>query len=139
MCFRKCSYPDPVDVIVFNGLYLLFSNTVQHLGHLVSFDLSDREGIIRVTEDVNRKANTVMCTFSYADLFVLTFLFKAYCFSLYGCTLWSLSSRALSHLQVAINNVLRRIWHLPPYSHSYIYCFLHSWNFIFTKHHFTSV
>ena len=61
-----------------------------------------------------------MCTFGFTDPFVLTFLFKAYCLSLYGCTLWSLSSRALSHLQVAINKVLRRIWHLPPYSYTSI-------------------
>ena len=61
-----------------------------------------------------------MCTCGYADPFVLTFLFKVYCLSLYGCTFWTLSSQALSHLQVAINKVLWRIWHLPPYSYTSI-------------------
>ena len=40
--------------------------------------------------------------------------------SQYNLYLWSLSSRALSHLLVAIYKVLRRIWHLPSYSHTSI-------------------
>ena len=50
----------------------------------------------------------------------MTYLFKSYCLSLYGCVLWSLSSHALKHLQVAINKILRRIWHLPSNSHTSI-------------------
>ena len=46
-----------VDHIEFNGVLLKFSNKVLHLGHLLSFDLSDKDDIIRATKDVNRKAN----------------------------------------------------------------------------------
>ena len=34
--------------------------------------------------------------------------------------LWSLSSHAIKHLQIAINKILRRIWHLPRNSHTSI-------------------
>ena len=51
-------------------------------GHLLSFDLSDKEDI-RATKDVHHKANLVLYTFCHADPFVLTFLYKIYCLSLY--------------------------------------------------------
>ena len=61
-----------------------------------------------------------MNTFRLSDPFVLTYLFKTYCLSLYGSILWSLSSNTLKHLQVAINKILRKIWNLPPNSHTSI-------------------
>ena len=87
--------------------------------------------IVRVTKDVNPKANSIMCTFGFTDPFVLTYLFKMYCLSLYGCTLWSLCSSALKYLQVAINKILRRIWHLPPNSHTSIVLNTTEINFLF--------
>jgi hypothetical protein len=38
----------------------------------------------------------------------------------YGWPLWSLSSASLRYLQVAMNKILRRIWHLPRNSHTSI-------------------
>ena len=40
--------------------------------------------------------------------------------TLYGCVLWSLSSVSLKSLQIAINKILRKIWHLPRHSHTSI-------------------
>ena len=120
ICFRKCAHPDPADIIEFNGVKLNFSDTVLHLGHLISFDLNDQEDIVRATKDINRKANSMMCFFGFSDPIVLTYLFKTYCLPLYGCILWSLSSHAIKHLQIAINKILRRIWHLPRNSHTSI-------------------
>jgi hypothetical protein len=82
ICFRKNVRQSSVDHMEFNGVFLKFSNKVLHLGHLLSFDLSDKDDIIRATKDVNRKANFVLYTFRYADPFVLTFLYKMYCLSL---------------------------------------------------------
>jgi hypothetical protein len=114
MCFRKNVRQSSVDNIEFNGVLLKFSNKVLHLGHLLSFDLSDKDDIIRATKDINSKANLVLYTFRYADPFVLTSLYKMYCLSLYGCTLWSLSSTSLRCLQGAINKILRRIIMASP-------------------------
>ena len=41
-----------------------------------------------------------------------------YCLSLYGCPLWSLSSKSLNCLQIALNKILRKVWNLPLRSHS---------------------
>ena len=49
---------------------------------------------------------------------VKTRLFQSYCLSLYGCTLWNRSCPGIHSLEVAFNNILRRIWHLPYNSHT---------------------
>ena len=94
------------DRISLDGVDLKFSDTVMHLSHLLSYNLDDTLDIIRVTKDLNRKANFVLCTFKSADPFVKRFLIKAYCLSLYDCTLWSLSCKLLHVIQVAVNNYL---------------------------------
>ena len=137
ICFRKNVRQVSVDHIEFNGVLLKFSNKVLHLGHLLSFDLSDKDDVIRATKDVNRKANLVLYTFRHADPFVLTFLYKMYCLSLYGCTLWFLSSTSLRCLQVAINKILRRIWHLPR--NSYVYCPQYSKDFLYIQYYHVSL
>ena len=38
--------------------------------------------------------------------------------SLYGCSLWLISHKSLSDLQVVFNKILRRVWHLPSMSHT---------------------
>ena len=54
------------------------------------------------------------------------FLFKSYCVSLYGCSLWSLSSSSLKLIEVALNKLLRKLFHFPRNSHSAIvYCIAH--------------
>ena len=49
---------------------------------------------------------------------VKTYLIKMYCLSLYGCPLWSLSSKSLICLQIELNKRLRKVWNLPLRSHS---------------------
>ena len=50
----------------------------------------------------------------------LSYLFFSYCLALYGCALWKQSSHALKGLEVMLNNCLRRIWNLPPRTHTCI-------------------
>ena len=59
---------------------------------------------------MNRKANSVLCKFSAVDPFTKCFLIKTYCLSLYGCSLWSLSSPSIRIIQVALNKLLRKLW-----------------------------
>ena len=75
--------------------------------------------VIRV-KDLNKKANSVLCAFHPADPVVKTYLIKMYCLSLYGCQLWSLSSKSLNALQVAPNKIQRKVWNLPSHSHKSI-------------------
>ena len=75
---------------------------------------------MRAIKDLNKKANSILYIFRSADPVVKTFLIKMYCLSLYA---WSLSSKCLFHLQVAMNKILRKVWNLPHRSHtSIVHC-----------------
>ena len=50
-------------VITFNNVTLHYSDQVQHLGHILSHNLSDTADILRVVKDMNRKANSTLCLF----------------------------------------------------------------------------
>ena len=56
-----------------------------------------------------RKVNCIMCTFQVVDPVVMTRLFHSFCLSLYGSALWNLSYKAFHIVEVAFNNILRRI------------------------------
>ena len=74
--------------------------------------------IIRVIRDMNRKANSILCTFGSVDPFV-----KSFCLSLYGCTLWKLSTSSLKLIEISLNKLLRKVWNLPYNSHtSIVHC-----------------
>ena len=97
---------------------ITFSDQVQHLGHnILSHNLSDTADILRVLKDMNRKANYIL---HFADPFVKSFLIHAYCLALYGCLLWSLSSKSIKLIEVAFNKILRKVWKLPCHSHTNI-------------------
>ena len=50
--------------------------------------------------------------------FIKTFLIKSYCLSLYGCSLWSLSSTSIKLIEVVVNKILRKLWKLPYNLHT---------------------
>ena len=66
ICFRKfTSRYSTTSSIMFNNIRLQFSDNVSHLGPLLSYNLNDNVDIIRVIKDINRKANSILCTFSF--------------------------------------------------------------------------
>ena len=118
ICFRTHQTRSCTANIVFNNTILKFQEEVTHLGHILSYDLDDKKDILRAIKDINRKANSILCTFNAADPFIKTFLIKSYCLSLYGCSLWSLSSTSIKLIEVAVNKILRKLWKLPYNSHT---------------------
>ena len=76
-----------------------------HLGHILRSDFLD--DIIAVTWDMCQKANCIL-THSPA---------VSFCLPLYGCGLWKISSPLVHSLEVAFNNIQRRVWSLPRCCH----------------------
>ena len=110
----------------FNGLELNLGHSDKHLGHLLSFNLSDTDDIVRVKNDLIRKANCMLHSFSPCNPLVKTKLFDSFCLSLYGSALWFSSSPELRSLEVSFNNILHRIWSLPRMYHTGIlHCTAH--------------
>ena len=113
-------------VFFFSGLELNLGHSAKHLGHLLSFNLSDTDDIVRVKNDLVRKANCMLHSFSPCNPLVKTKLFDSFCLSLYGSALWFSSSPELRSLEVSFNNILRRIWSLPRMCHTGIlHCTAH--------------
>ena len=105
--------------IVFCGEQLVFLNTVCHLGHHLSYNLSD-EDINRKCHDFLKKANILLVNFKFCSPSTLTCLFRSFCLSLYECALWRIDFKSISTIEIAFNKVLRRIWNLPANSHTRI-------------------
>ena len=105
---------------MFGGQSLTLVDRASHLGHILRSDLSDTDDILRVQTDMCRRANCLLSTFSATNPAVKTLLFRTFCLSLYGSSLWSLASPGLHSLEVTFNNILRKIWKLPRNCHTSI-------------------
>lgn len=126
ICFRKQKRSAFPTYIHLNGELLQLSDKVIHLGHTLSYNLSDTEDVLRAFRDLNRKANHILFTFKAINPFVKSFLIRSFCLSLYGCCLWNLSSPDIHVIEVCLNHILRRIWNLPRNSHTAIgHCLSH--------------
>ena len=73
----------------------MFVDEVSHLGHILTYNLNDKQDIIRVAKDMNLEANSILCKFSALDSAIKCYLIKSYCLSLYGSALWSLGSPSI--------------------------------------------
>ena len=98
---------------IFSDNQLSFLDAVVHLGHHLSFDLSDTTDILHKTCELVKKSNLLLITFAAADPAVKSHLLESYCLSLCLCSLWNLSCATLHTIEVTFNNFLRCIWHLP--------------------------
>ena len=105
---------------VFLGQSLSLRTSVTHLGHILTHNLNDDEDIVSAIKDMCCKANCMLHTFACCDPIVKTHLFSSFCLSLYGAALWKSSNPQLKSLEVAFNNILRKIWSLPRYCHTAI-------------------
>ena len=123
--FRTRSIHTIFAKILFNDTPLCYSDRVVHLGHILTYDLDDRPDIIRVVKEMNCKANSILCTFKWADPLIKCFLVKptvCHCMAL-SCGQYPPS---LKIIEVSLNKLIRNIWSLPYNSHAHGYCPLRS-------------
>ena len=62
----------------------------------------------------------MLTVFGACDPAVKFKLMCSYCLSLYGCSLWRVSSTEMCAMEVAFNNIVRKIWSLPRRCHTAI-------------------
>ena len=74
ICFYAPSARPITPTIYLNGTKLSYSDKVVHLGHLFTSTLDDTEDIMRAVKDINRKANSLLCSFHFVDPQVKMFL-----------------------------------------------------------------
>ena len=72
ICFRTFKSNCILPTICFENVTLKYMDEIKHLGHILNYNLDDGPDIIRALKDLNKKANSVLCTFRSADPVVKT-------------------------------------------------------------------
>ncbi|CAK1587636.1 unnamed protein product [Parnassius mnemosyne] len=110
----KC--PDNIPQIKLNGVPLERVKQFQYLGHLLTFDLRDHADMDRERRALSVRANMIARRFARCSKEVKVTLFRAFCTSLYSCSLWANYSRkSYSVLRVQYNNAFRAVMGLPRF------------------------
>ncbi|XP_063544877.1 uncharacterized protein LOC134753045 [Cydia strobilella] len=105
-----------VPPIQLNGTPLERVNGFKYLGHIVSSDMKDNMDIERERRALSVRANMIARKFARCTKAVKVTLFRAYCTSLYTCSLWvCYTQRAYGALRVQYNNAFRVLVGLPRF------------------------
>ncbi|XP_073950916.1 uncharacterized protein [Choristoneura fumiferana] len=115
MVFRAGSKSyQSVPPVTLNGTPLNRVKEVKYLGHWVTEDLCDNRDIERERRALAVRCNMLARRFARCSGDVKVALFKAYCQSLYTCSLWvNYTQRTLNALRVQYNDAYRRLFGLP--------------------------
>ena len=88
----------------------------KYLGHIITADFMDDLDIERERRKLATRGNVLIRKFGKCSAEVKCYLFRTYCYQLYGCSLWSrFRLSTLNRLRVCFNNVLRKLVGLPPW------------------------
>ncbi|KAJ8704255.1 hypothetical protein PYW08_012979 [Mythimna loreyi] len=99
-----------------NGVALERVLNFKYLGHIVTESLKDDEDMERERRALAVRCNMLARRFARCTPKVKITLFKAFCQSLYTCTLWvRYTQRAYNALKVQYNHAFRMLLGLPRY------------------------
>ena len=108
--------PDNVSHVRLNNVPLDRVYQFKYLGHIVTADLRDHADLERERRALSKRANMLARRFARCSDDVKITLFRAYCTSMYTCSLWaSYTQKAYSTLRVQFNNAFRAVLGLPRY------------------------
>ena len=105
-----------VPPITLYGVPLQRVKVFKYLGHLVTPTLKDDTDIERERRALSVRANMVIRRFARCSTEVKITLFRAYCTTLYTCSLWTdYTQTSYSALRVQYNNAFRMMLGLPRF------------------------
>jgi hypothetical protein len=110
----------PVSNFKINGKDIEFVNTYKHLGHIINNKFTDSDDISERRLSFIGQVNSVLCFFGKQNVLSKQQLFNSYCTSFFGCELWDLTDDTIDELCIAWRKAVKRIWHLPTTTHSYL-------------------
>ncbi|KAJ8734141.1 hypothetical protein PYW07_014692 [Mythimna separata] len=106
--------PDTIPQIKLCDVPLERVSQFKYLGHLLTTDLKDHADMERERRALSIRANMIARRFARCSGEVKVALFRAYCTSLYSCSLWAdYSKKSYSALRVQYNNAFRAVMGLP--------------------------
>ena len=94
--------------LLLGGLHLQFTDVKKYLGCFISEDSYDDCDIKRQIRSIYARGNVLIKKFKHCSNDVKVKLFKSYCSSFYGCTLWSsYRTQTYTKLNVAYKQIFR--------------------------------
>ena len=102
---------------VYLGTVLLsYVDKFKYLGHIINDQLSDDEDIDRERRNLAIRGNILIRRFTLCTNEVKYRLFRAYCYQIYGCQLWTRYKQStMSKLRVCYNTIMRMMLGVPPW------------------------
>ena len=106
----------PSTKLYLNGSIMITERSYKYLGRVIDNDLNDNKDIERQLINFFGKSNMLLRTFSSCLYAANLQLFMSYCGSMYTAFLWCyFTKRQYRQLEVAYNNVFRRLWGYDKY------------------------
>ncbi|XP_073942376.1 uncharacterized protein [Choristoneura fumiferana] len=103
-----------IPLICLHGTPINRVNQFKYLGHVLATDLKDDLDIERERRALSVRANVIARRFAGCSREAKVTLFRAFCTSLYTCSLWAhYTQRAWGALRVQYNNAFRALLGLP--------------------------
>lgn len=116
LVFKAGNKSYKVPPVMLNGVPIEQINTFKYLGHWVTESLKDDLDMERERRALCIRANMLSRRFARCSKQAKITLFKAYCHSLYTCSLWmNYTQGAYRALRTQYNNAYRALLGLPRY------------------------
>ena len=114
---QKC-LPVTQFTVSLQNVPLMWTDTIKHLGHVFTMNNNDAVDILTKKNDFISQTNYFLARFGHLPIMLKCKLFVNFCYSFYGCQLWDLGHNELKHFETVWRKVVRRLWGLPPCTHS---------------------
>jgi len=102
--------------IYLSGNVLAYVSSFKYLGHIICSDFTDDEDIRREIRGFCMRGNLLVRKYKFCSVKVRCFLFKTFCYSVYGATLWSrCKTVTMAKLKVCYNKIFRMLLGYPPW------------------------
>ena len=108
-------WTDPA--LYINDTHLDNVQSINHLGHILNYDLSDDKDVTNRMYMYNRKANAILSDFRHISGDLRVRIMQAYCSSYYGSQLWNLSNKCLERLYTSWRKSIRKAFNIPMRTH----------------------
>ena len=93
---------------------LQFVNEFPYLGHIITNDMKDTTDIEHRRRKLCSLGNMITRRFAFCNEDTKFTLFRSFCYSIYGCSLWfNHTQEHFRRLKVVHNNILRRLTNTP--------------------------
>ena len=103
----------------FNGTLVDYSQKAVHLGNIIGPD-AHIDMVRNMCQDLIWRTNSVIDNFSFCEPSTLCQLFKSYCTSFYGISLWNLEDKSVCKFYTTWRKCVRKLLGVPNMTHGYL-------------------